>query len=125
MTALSIGGPPPSLASAPADALAAHAATYARELDVPRDYRPLAPYRRGRLFVVDQNSGALHPIHATLPDGIRAGSDDQIGTLAGIVWREARAFTYRNAARTEAFRINCTVVLVDRPARKVVGEQLF
>ena len=37
----------------------------------------------------------------------------------------ALAIRARNVARTEAFRTNCTIVVVDRPARKVVGEQLF
>ncbi|MEM7112386.1 MAG: hypothetical protein AAF614_08135 [Chloroflexota bacterium] len=65
----------------------------------------VAPYRTGKVVIVNLTDGMLDPLQAQLPDAIRAERKDEVGT---VVWVDCHVVASWRRARS-----NCLVSVID------------
>lgn len=73
-----------------------------------------------KLVVIDKaaGGGSLSAVHFSLPEGLRANSPDEVGTVVLVEWKNMRFGTYGESGIV-AYRIHALVNVID-PAKKVI-----
>jgi hypothetical protein len=75
------------------------------------------PYLKGKVALVDRNKRELDELQRQLPDGLRAGSLNEVGT---VIWMEWDHKWVRGSKAPV-----CKLTVIDRSRNRIVGEMTF
>jgi hypothetical protein len=91
---------------------------------------PADGYMAGKIVAVDPQSKKLDDqLQRALPADLLAVEPDEVGTIVWAKWGEAHVGTYHAengvTHKGEAYQGYCTVVVIDKEARLIVGGRAF
>ena len=78
---------------------------------------------KGKMIVIDRKAQAVDDLFFELPDALRAGKPEEVGTVVLIDWSKEKIDQYKNGA--PAYQHSAKVTVIDHAARAVIGSSDF
>jgi formylglycine-generating enzyme required for sulfatase activity len=84
-------------------------------------------YVRGRVLVLDKETGTIDPVFHLLRPDLRARTPEEVGTVVWLVWKPVRVDAHDKGAEPPrgAYVQTCQVTVVDKAVGAYVGKKTF